>query len=156
VARLRESFELAVVTSSALSRLEACLDVTGLSEFFAPERRFSAEDSLPRPTSKPDPAVYRLAAASLHLGRGEALAIEDSVNGTRSAVGAGLRTVGSVQFVHPDDRRTRVRELTDAGALSVVRDLSDVVALLRSTGSARPSRVDGTTDQWGDELPDGG
>lgn len=127
---LRMRFLLAAVTSSALSRLDACLEVTGLAASLPPERRFSAEDSLGRPTSKPDPAVYRLAVDSLGVDPAATLAIEDSVNGTLSAVAAGVHTVGTVQFVPPDLKQVRQEELLDAGAFLVVDDLAELLVLL--------------------------
>jgi hypothetical protein len=45
------------VSSSALARLAGCFTATELDRLIPPARRFSAEDSLPTPTSKPDPAV---------------------------------------------------------------------------------------------------
>jgi beta-phosphoglucomutase-like phosphatase (HAD superfamily) len=65
LAHLSDKLLVAVVTSSALSRLDACLEVTALSDLFAFTRRFSAEDSLARPTIKPDPAVYNWASRPL-------------------------------------------------------------------------------------------
>lgn len=118
--RLSAHYELAAVSSSALSRIDVCFAVTGLAELLPPERRFSAEDSLPRPTSKPDPAVYRAATERLGVTPGEALAIEDSSTGVRSAVGAGLPAVGNVRFVQADERDDRVDELAAAGAVAVV------------------------------------
>ena len=55
---LAARFRLAVVTSSAGSRLAACLSVTDLHRLLPPAVRFSAEDSQPVATSKPDPAIY--------------------------------------------------------------------------------------------------
>jgi HAD superfamily hydrolase (TIGR01509 family) len=120
LSRLSDRYELAAVSSSALSRLDACFAVTGLSELLPPERRFSAEDSLARPASKPDPAVYRAACARLGVRPGEALAIEDSPTGVLSAVSAGVPTVGNVRFVPADEREDRIKELASAGALAVV------------------------------------
>jgi HAD superfamily hydrolase (TIGR01509 family) len=118
--RLSGRYELAAVSSSALSRLDACFAVTGLSRLMPPERRFSAEDSLPRPTSKPDPAVYRAAADRLGIEAGQGLAIEDSATGVRSAVAAGLPTIGNVRFVAAEERVERIEELVSAGAFAVV------------------------------------
>lgn len=133
VATLGERFLLAAVTSSALSRLHACLEVTGLATAFPPELWFSAEDSLPQPTSKPDPAVYALAGEKLGIATEEGLAIEDSVNGTLSAVAAGYRTIGTVQFVPAAERATRADQLVEAGAVAVVDDLWELVELFRRT-----------------------
>jgi beta-phosphoglucomutase-like phosphatase (HAD superfamily) len=128
--RLAGRFRLAVVTSSALSRLDACLGATGLAPLFPAERRFSAEDSLPRPTSKPDPAVYAHAGAVLQIGHDDGIAIEDSVNGARSAVAAGYRAAGLTAFVADGDRPERTRGLCDAGVAAVVPSWTDLADLL--------------------------
>jgi beta-phosphoglucomutase-like phosphatase (HAD superfamily) len=132
VAVLGDRFVLAAVTSSALSRLKACLEVTGLAAHFPRERWFSAEDSLSRPTSKPDPAVYALAGTELGISPAQGLAVEDSVNGTLSAVAAGYRTIGTVQFVPAGERAARADQLLAAGALAVVADLRELEELLRA------------------------
>ena len=124
-------FALAAVTSSASSRLAACLEVTGLASLFDPDRRFSAEDSLAEPTSKPDPAVYVYAGATLGVGPAEAVAVEDSVNGARSAVAAGFPTIGLLQFVPGADRRDRTGALHEAGVAAVAGSWSEVERLLR-------------------------
>jgi HAD superfamily hydrolase (TIGR01509 family) len=128
--RLSERFQLAVVSSSALSRLRACFDVTGLAELLPADRHFSAEDSLPQPTSKPDPAIYAWAAERLQLLPSEGLAIEDSPTGARSAVAAGFQTVGNVRFVAPEERDSRIEELEAAGVCAVVSSWSGLEALL--------------------------
>jgi HAD superfamily hydrolase (TIGR01509 family) len=117
--RLSRRYHLAAVSSSALSRLDACFEVTGLAELLPPERRFSAEDSLPAPTSKPDPAVYTTAGESLGISARQGLAIEDSATGARSAVAAGFPTVGNVRFVAPEEREQRICELKAAGVFAV-------------------------------------
>jgi beta-phosphoglucomutase-like phosphatase (HAD superfamily) len=91
---------------------------------------FSAEDSLPVPTSKPDPAVYLHAGQVLGVEAHQGLAIEDSVAGVTSAVAAGYATVGNVMFVLPDERDGRRAELIDAGAVAITdswRALADVL-----------------------------
>ncbi|WP_432488325.1 HAD family hydrolase [Kineococcus sp. SYSU DK018] len=127
---LAERFTLAAVTSSAASRLDACLEVTGLAGFFDAGRRYSAEDSLPEPTSKPDPAVYVHAVQDLGISPDEAVAVEDSINGALSAVAAGVRTIGTVQFVPEHEREARAGALREAGALAVVSSWDEVVGLL--------------------------
>lgn len=127
---LSRALALAVVSSSALGRLEACFAATGLSDLFPPAVRFSAQDSLPTPTSKPDPAVYLAALDALHITADEAVAVEDAVAGVRSAVGAGVRTVGNLTFVPQPERASRARELTAAGAVALVDDWTALSALL--------------------------
>ena len=121
---------LAAVSSSADARIAACFDVTGMAEHFPPERRFSAEDSLPRPTSKPDPAIYLHALAVLGLEPDEATAVEDSVAGATSAVAAGIPTIGNLQFVQQPERAARRAALEQVGVVAVVESWSEVLDLL--------------------------
>ncbi|MFS0897585.1 HAD family hydrolase [Mycolicibacterium litorale] len=129
-------FSLAAVSSSATPRLEACFSATGLSPLIPPDVRFSAEDSLPTPTSKPDPAVYLFAADALGIGKSEGLAIEDAVPGVQSAVAAGFLTVGNLVFVRPEERADRARELREAGAAAVITSWRDLCDVLVPTASA--------------------
>jgi beta-phosphoglucomutase-like phosphatase (HAD superfamily) len=142
LARLARRFALAVVSSSALGRLDACFEATGLAELFPAACRYSAEDSLPTPTSKPDPAVYLHAGRQLGVTSAEGLAIEDSVPGAQSAVAAGFATVGNLMFVAPAERVARERDLRAAGVAAVVSSWWELEALVTSgawtsPGSAR-------------------
>jgi beta-phosphoglucomutase-like phosphatase (HAD superfamily) len=128
--RLSRGFSLAAVSSSALSRLDACFRATGLEALFPPAARFSAEDSLPRATSKPDPAVYLHALAELRVEPNEALAVEDAVPGVQSAVGAGIETVGNLVFAPPEERSARRSDLIEAGAGTVVDSWTELQQLL--------------------------
>ena len=128
--RLARRFELAAVSSSALARLDACFSATGLAELFPPQRRFSAEDSLPVPTSKPDPAIYTFAGRELGVTGPSGLAIEDSLPGALSAVAAGFATIGNVAFVAPDERSERREALYAAGVVAVVASWSELESLL--------------------------
>ena len=128
--RLAARYTLAAVSSSALGRLDACFCATALAELIPPQLRFSAEDSLPAPASKPDPAIYRLALKRLGVPPDQAVAVEDSVPGVVSAVRAGIRTVGNVAFVPAAERAARRAELLDAGAEAVVSSWSALADLL--------------------------
>jgi beta-phosphoglucomutase-like phosphatase (HAD superfamily) len=130
LAELGSVLTLAVVSSSALARLHLCLARTGLDELVDAALVLSAADSLPVPTSKPDPAVYRAALELLHLEPGEAVAVEDAVAGVTSAVSAGIPTVGILQFVALEDREERSAALTAAGAAAVVPTWSALRQLL--------------------------
>jgi HAD superfamily hydrolase (TIGR01509 family) len=118
--RLGRRYALAAVSSSAAERLAACFRATGLDDLIPPERRFSAEDSLPVPRSKPDPAIYVHALEALAASPERALAVEDSVPGVQSAVRAGVATVGNVMFVPDGEREERTSALIAAGAAGVV------------------------------------
>ena len=136
--RLAGRCSLAVVSSSALARLSACFTATGLDALLPAAVRFSAEDSLPVPTSKPDPAIYAFACEQLGVAPSDALAVEDSVTGARSAVGAGVPTIGNLTFVPEAERPLRQRALRSAGADAVVRSWGELEALLPAV-SARAS-----------------
>jgi HAD superfamily hydrolase (TIGR01509 family) len=125
-----KTHDLALVSSSASSRLDRCLHATGLATFFAPHRRFSAEDSLPQAASKPDPAVYLLALDELDIDARTTLAIEDSVAGARSAIAAGIPTLGNLAFVPERERTARIAALTEAGVDGIVVDWSELALLL--------------------------
>lgn len=128
--RMSLRYSLAAVSSSASIRLHACFGATGLDTLIPPALRFSAEDSLPVPTSKPDPAVYRLAGEVLGIRGGQGLAIEDAAPGVMSAVAAGFPTVGNVMFVPTPERAARVSELREAGACAIVESWSELDQLI--------------------------
>jgi beta-phosphoglucomutase-like phosphatase (HAD superfamily) len=143
---LQRTFGLALVSSSALTRIDASLQSTGLDDLFPVDRRFSAQDSLPVPTSKPDPAVYQLALGQLRLAPRGAVAVEDAVPGARSAVAAGLYTVGMLCFVPPAERAQRVLDLQRAGVSALVdswTELADLLQHSQSPAVAPDDRKDG-------------
>lgn len=138
---LAARFALTAVSSSATPRLGASFAAAGLDPLIPPALRFSAEDSLPVPTSKPDPAVYRHAGQVLDVAAHQGLAVEDSVPGVSSAVAAGYLTVGNVMFVPADEQATRRAQLVEAGAIAITdswRALADALVLSAVT-SAMPS-----------------
>lgn len=130
VTRLLDRYRSAVVSSSASSRLDACFRASGLAPLFPEAVRYSAEDSLPVPTSKPDPAVYLYACAQLGIEPGSGLAVEDSLPGATSAVRAGIPTVGNLQFVAPAERAEREVQLRAAGVTAVVTSWAEVEEML--------------------------
>ena len=135
--RLNRRFQLAVVSSSAQHRVDVCLERAGLSDLFAAQLRFSAQDSLPVPTSKPDPAIYQLARERLGVDHTQAIAIEDAAAGAASAVAAGLPTVGMLCFVPLAERAQRIQDLAEVGVDDVVTSWPELERLLaqQSPGS---------------------
>jgi HAD superfamily hydrolase (TIGR01509 family) len=127
---LASRYALAAVSSSAGQRLNACFAATDLDPLIPAALRFSAEDSLPVPTSKPNPAVYLHTGQVMDVDAQHGLAIEDSVAGVTSAVAAGYPTVGNLMFVPADEQRCRSAELIDAGAIAIIdswRALTDAL-----------------------------
>ena len=125
----RYGFTNHVVTSSALDRVLQCLDTTDLRQYFqhpvgstVNERIYSATTTLDPPQPKPDPAIYFHALNAAGIGPEDAVAIEDSVSGVRSAVAAGIRVVGFIVGSHitPEMRSAHTSTLLEAGADRVV------------------------------------
>lgn len=139
---LDSRYSLAAVSSSATRRLDACFAATGLDLMIPADVRFSAEDSLPVPTSKPDPAVYLLAGQVLGITPAQGVAIEDSVPGVSSAVAAGFTAIGNLMFVPTEERRRRTSQLVEAGASAVANSWQAISEhLLVSCGSAAQRRM---------------
>jgi beta-phosphoglucomutase-like phosphatase (HAD superfamily) len=136
VERLATRGRVALVSSSARVRVDACLEASELADLFPPEVRFSAEDSLSEPRSKPDPAIYEFAIRQLGVGAGCALAIEDAAPGVLSAVGAGVQTIGNLHFVATDERDARRAELVSAGAFAVVDSWQELLVTFGETVAA--------------------
>jgi beta-phosphoglucomutase-like phosphatase (HAD superfamily) len=137
LSRLAREYTLALVSSSALPRLAACLEATGLDSIFSSEVMFSAESSLELPTSKPDPAVYMLAVEQLGIAPENGLAVEDSESGVIAAVATGIPTLGNVMFVPAAERPNRIEALEAAGAIGVIDSWRRLELLLR--GERHPS-----------------
>ena len=133
--RLGARHVLAGVSSTATPRLTVCLRATGLDAAIPAERLFSAEDSLPVPTSKPDPAVHLHACRVLGIDPAQAVAVEDSIPGAQSAVAAGIATIGNLQFVQPAEREQRDKELRDTGVFAVVTSWAEVEQLVQERSS---------------------
>lgn len=88
---------VALASSSPMPLIRAVLSLDGLAERFAVV--VSGEDE---ELGKPDPAVYLSAARELEVWPERCLAIEDSINGVRSAKSAGMLCV-AVQTLGADE-----------------------------------------------------
>ncbi|KQQ03780.1 MULTISPECIES: HAD-IA family hydrolase [unclassified Rathayibacter] len=111
---LEAGWLLAVASTSAEASVRAVLEHavgTGTASRFA----VFAGDVVPR--KKPAPDIYELALTSLGVDPADAVVIEDSANGLRAAVAAGLTTVVTVSsFTAEEDF---------SGAALVVDSLGD-------------------------------
>lgn len=108
-------WRLAVASTSAEASVRAVLEhVVGAdaAAWFA----VFAGDVVPR--KKPAPDVYELAVRELDVTAGDCIVVEDSANGLRAAVGAGLCTVVTVSSYTTDEDFT--------GAALVVDSLGDM------------------------------
>lgn len=91
-----KKYGLAVVSSSALPRVQASIKKVGQDKYFPPEHVYSAASSLDKPTSKPDPAIYIHACKEIGKKTGECVAVEDSKSGATAAMRAGIPLIGYV------------------------------------------------------------
>ncbi|KAJ0306242.1 hypothetical protein COL516b_004697 [Colletotrichum fioriniae] len=130
------SHRLAVVSSSALGRVRASLEKTGQAKFFHFDDVFSAADSLPVPTSKPDPAVYLHALEVMGKVSGECVAVEDSRSGATSANRAGIITIGYTGACENVDEADVLRGVLEkAGCKLIMSNWAELSNLLRRVES---------------------
>jgi HAD superfamily hydrolase (TIGR01509 family) len=125
VERLGARWPLGLASSSNRPVIDAVLDVAGLASWFA--ATVSSEEV---PQGKPSPDVYLEAARRLGVEPACCAAIEDSANGARSALAAGMTTL-----LIPNRRYPPPADVRDAAA-SVLDQLTDltVAAVERSSG----------------------
>ncbi|MCU1532110.1 MAG: Haloacid dehalogenase [Arthrobacter sp.] len=105
---------LAVASTSAEPAVRAVL-THAVGDELAKHFAVFAGDIVPQ--KKPAPDIYLLALTELNLDRDDAVVVEDSANGLRAALGAGLRTLVTVSGF------TREEDFT--GASLVVSSLGD-------------------------------
>ncbi|KAH9905286.1 HAD-like domain-containing protein [Xylariomycetidae sp. FL2044] len=80
-------YGMAIVSSSAMPRVEASIKKVGQDRYFPEGKVFSAASSLDPPSSKPDPKIYLFACEKLGVEPGQCVAIEDSRSGEFSSWG---------------------------------------------------------------------
>ncbi|KAI9878160.1 MAG: hypothetical protein M1830_001729 [Pleopsidium flavum] len=113
-------YGMAVVSSSALRRVQASLKKVDQDKYFPPDHIFSAATSLDTPTSKPNPAIYLHACKVIGKQPQECVAIEDSKSGTLSAVRAGIYVVAYVGSYDGKEKQTEMGELLKENGANVV------------------------------------
>ena len=98
VRRMAGHWPLGLATSSNREVVEAFLELTGLSDAFA--TTISTEEVA---NGKPAPDVYLEATRRLGVTPAEAVAIEDSSNGIRAALAAGMPVIALPNADFPPD-----------------------------------------------------
>jgi HAD superfamily hydrolase (TIGR01509 family) len=88
----------AVASSSTRRQIQACLGSLDLLHHF---EALAGGDEVAR--AKPDPALYLLAAQRLGVDPADCVAFEDSENGAKAALAAGLRVVIVPDLKHPPE-----------------------------------------------------
>ena len=115
-----KKYGLAVVSSSALRRVQASIKKVDQDKYFPPDHVFSAATSLETPTTKPDPAIYLHACKVIGVKPGECIAVEDSKSGTLSAVRAGIHTIAYVGSYHDPKKAHEIADMLVANGAEVV------------------------------------
>lgn len=114
-------FETAVASSGEHAKMKITLGRTGMYERFK-GRIFSAQDVA---HGKPAPDVYLLAAKTLGYAPKTCFAVEDSPNGVRAAVAAGMTTFGYAAQIDP-------ALLQAVGVKAVFFDMAELPDLVRA------------------------
>jgi HAD superfamily hydrolase (TIGR01509 family) len=114
----------AVASSSRLHRLVHKLKHTGLFDYFEPHI-YSGEQV---ENGKPAPDLFLFAAEKLGVESANALVIEDSSNGVKAGLAAGMTVWGFVGGGHSHDGHTE--QLMAAGAHKVVDSHDNLADLL--------------------------
>jgi HAD superfamily hydrolase (TIGR01509 family) len=115
-----------VASSSAPDRLQLSMELIAFGRHF-PDAVFSAS-LVPR--GKPHPDIFLYAADRIGVAPEHCLVIEDSPNGVRAGIAAGMCTVGLCAASHI--RAGHAERLRDAGAVEVFDRWSDVATFLEA------------------------
>ena len=121
VERVAARWPLAVASSSNRPLIELVLEIAGIAERFAVV--VSSEEVA---RGKPAPDVYLEAASRLRVSPGRTAAVEDSENGLRSAIAAGMRVIAIPNREFPPPEAT----------------LHDADVVLRSLDELTPEVID--------------
>lgn len=103
----------AIVTNAPVENAQFMLQVLQVEAVFP---TVILGDELPK--GKPDPLPYQVALDRLNVAAENTIAFEDSPSGIRSAIGAGIPTVGIASTHNPE-------ELHELGTILVVNDFTD-------------------------------
>ena len=98
LAYLKTRYRLALASSTRGPTVERQLRAAGVIDFF--ETRTTGEMV---EHSKPNPEIYLMACKSIGMNPEDCAAIEDSLNGIRSAYAAGLKPIMVIDKVQPTE-----------------------------------------------------
>jgi HAD superfamily hydrolase (TIGR01509 family) len=106
-----QGYPMAVVSTSAKSRVVASLKKANLEHYFPPEHVYSAATSLNPPSSKPDPKIYNYACEQLGVPNAKAVTVEDSKSGATAAMRAGIPCIAYVGIYGIEDGKEKMEEM---------------------------------------------
>lgn len=111
---------VAIATSAPPAVVRAMLAATGLGDavsFVITSEEVGA--------GKPDPAVYLAAAAGIKVAAARCVAIEDSTNGLKSALAAGMTVIAAPSAEHPPPAEVLARVHTVIGSVAELPTVLD-------------------------------
>lgn len=91
-----QKMRLAIATSSAYSNVKTLLDINLGADWRSMFEVVASCNIIDQ--KKPSPAVYQYVLAEMGLDPAECIAFEDTVNGLKSATGAGIKTVVTTHY----------------------------------------------------------
>ena len=112
----KNEIELILASSASKGTIERVFNRFKLNDFFS--HKVSGEDF---PKSKPDPTIFIHAASLSKNSKEECIVIEDSTNGVKAAVGAGIYCLGY------NSENSKLQNLEGASVL--VNDFNEINAL---------------------------
>ncbi|MCC8944215.1 HAD-IA family hydrolase [Bradyrhizobium sp. Arg62] len=120
--------KICVASNSSPEKLRLGLAVTDLDRWFLPHVFSAAQVA----KGKPAPDLFLFAANELGVAAPDCLVVEDSVNGVRAGVRAGMKVVGF--SMHSQDRDDQTRRLLAEGAVAVAHDPVELLDLIDRSG----------------------
>lgn len=94
----QEGYGIGLASSTGEANIRARMERIGLLPYFS---TITAGDMVEH--SKPHPEIYQLACRNMGVKPEEAIAIEDSPNGIRSAYRAGMKVIMVPDLIQPDE-----------------------------------------------------
>ena len=96
---LKPNYKIALASSTRRSSVERQMKATGIWDFF--DVTVCGDDVQ---NTKPSPEIYQKAVKDLNLLPENCLAVEDSLNGIKSGISAGLKVIMVPDQVKPDEQ----------------------------------------------------
>lgn len=119
-----QKIPIAVATSSHEKEASAKLTLSGLNKYIA-----SLSTGCEVTHGKPDPEIYLLAAQRLNIPPAQCLAFEDSSNGVRAAVAAGMQVHQVPDLVKPTEEIIALGHNINNSLLDVLENLKAGILL---------------------------
>lgn len=113
---------MAVASGSSYERLELTMGIVDLYDRFAPHV-YSSESVQ---NGKPAPDIYLYAANNLGVAPNKCLVIEDSENGVRAGVAAGMTVFGFTGGTHITEKVAHAAALRNLGAQWVFHHMDEL------------------------------